>query len=555
MPSSHAIGAGYGVDRDVDLRQGVDVAQDRAAGDLEARGEFGRRLPAVLKREDDAGQAIGAVHRLASRATMVGRSASLAYNRSGRHVDRIGNVSARTRGSRLGSTAIARTSLSTNTPKEHALLVAVDKHGASWEVGDSLEELARLAETAGVEVVGSVTQKLSHPLSGTYVGKGKLDEVKDLRESLDYDLVVVDDELTPAQQRNLEKALEVKILDRTALILDVFARRAQTHEGRLQVELAQLEYRLPRLTGMWTHLSRQGVGGVGLRGPGETQLEVDRREAGKRISFIKGELSEVHRHRQLYRERRRERQAPVVALVGYTNAGKSTLLNALTGASVLAEDQLFATLDPTTRRTALPSGNEVLVTDTVGFINNLPTMLIAAFRATLEEINEASVIVHVLDITHPNAAEQADTVARVLEELGADDKPTVLALNKIDALGPDRQTALDELTRDLTLPADAVAISARDRLGLGDLLARVESLLERERGFVPVTLSVPYDRSDLVERFHRVGRVEGATHDERGTTVQGMLPEYALGAFTPYLTVKGGGPKSPTTAAVPESAA
>ncbi|HKG24486.1 MAG TPA: GTPase HflX [Thermomicrobiales bacterium] len=447
--------------------------------------------------------------------------------------------------------------MSTDKPQEHALLVAVDKYGATWQVADSLEELARLAETAGVEVVGSVTQKLTHPLSGTYVGKGKLDEIKELRESLEYDLVIVDDELTPAQQRNLEKVLDVKILDRTALILDVFARRAQTHEGRLQVELAQLEYRLPRLTGMWTHLSRQGVGGVGLRGPGETQLEADRREAGKRITFIKGELSEVHRHRQLYRDRRRERQAPVVALVGYTNAGKSTLLNALTGAGVLAEDQLFATLDPTTRRTSLPSGRDVLITDTVGFINNLPTMLIAAFRATLEEINEASVILHVLDITHPNAAEQADTVAGVLEELGADDKPTVMALNKIDALGADARTSLDELTRELNLPPDVVPISAMDRLGLDDLLAKVESLLESERRFVPATLSVPYDRSDLVDRFHRLGRVEETAHDERGTTLRGLLPESALGAFSPYLTVRGGAAKSSSapTAAAPESAA
>jgi GTP-binding protein HflX len=417
--------------------------------------------------------------------------------------------------------------------------------------------LARLAETAGVEVVGSVTQKLTHPLAGTYVGKGKLEEIKDLKETLEYDLLIVDDELTPAQQRNLERALEMKILDRTALILDVFARRAQTHEGRLQVELAQLEYRLPRLTGMWTHLSRQSVGGVGLRGPGETQLEADRREAGKRIAFIKGELTQVHRHRQLYRDRRRERQAPVVALVGYTNAGKSTLLNALTGAGVLAEDQLFATLDPTTRRAALPDGREVLFTDTVGFINNLPTMLIAAFRATLEEINEASVIVHVLDITHPNAAEQADTVEKVLEELGADGKPTVMALNKIDALGGEGAISLAELTQELKLPADVVAVSAREGTGLDKLLATVESLLEQEQNFVSVTITIPYDRSELVDRFHRLGRIESTAHDERGTTLKGSLPESALGQFSPFATVEGGGarPQAQEVAAVPESAA
>jgi len=437
------------------------------------------------------------------------------------------------------------------------LLVAVDKYGASWQVEDALEELARLTETAGVEVVGSVTQKLSHPLAGTYVGKGKLEEIKELKETLEYDLLIVNDELTPAQQRNLEKALEIKILDRTALILDVFARRAQTHEGRLQVELAQLEYRLPRLTGMWTHLSRQSVGGVGLRGPGETQLEADRREAGKRIAFIKGELAQVHRHRQLYRDRRRERQAPVVALVGYTNAGKSTLLNALTGAGVLAEDQLFATLDPTTRRAALPDGRDVLITDTVGFINNLPTMLIAAFRATLEEINEASVIVHVLDITHPNAAEQADTVEKVLEELGADDKPTVMALNKIDAFGGEGAISIVELTKGLNLPADVVAVSARERVGLDKLLATVEALLEQERHFVTVTVALPYSRSELVDRFHRLGRVEETSHDERGTTLRGVLPESALSLFTPFLTVEGQGARtrSREVEAVPESAA
>jgi GTP-binding protein HflX len=390
-----------------------------------------------------------------------------------------------------------------------------------------------------VEVVGSVTQKLSHPVAGTYMGKGKLEEIGALRESLDYDLIIVNDELSPAQQRNLEKALEVKILDRTALILDVFARRARTHEGRLQVELAQLEYRLPRLTGMWTHLSRQAVGGVGLRGPGETQLEVDRREAGKRIAFIKRELADVHRHRELYRERRRERQIPVIALVGYTNAGKSTLLNALTGAGVLAEDKLFATLDPTTRRVALPGGREVLFTDTVGFINNLPTMVIAAFRATLEEINEAAILVHVLDITHPNAAEQIATVNDVLEEIGADGKPTIMALNKIDRIEGGSGQRLEGISASLSLLEPVVAVSAAKRVGLDDLLIRVEQELDQQEAFVDVSVTAPFERTDLVDLFHRLGRVDGTSYDERGTTLSGRIPAEAVGRFAPYLALRG----------------
>ncbi len=427
----------------------------------------------------------------------------------------------------------------------------MERPDATWSAADSLEELARLAETVDVEVVGAVTQRLNHPLAGTYVGKGKLEEIKERREVLDYDLILIDDELSPAQQRNLEKVLDVKIIDRTALILDVFARRARTHEGRLQVELAQLQYRLPRLTGLWTHLSRQGVGGVGLRGPGETQLESDRRELGKRIVHLQRELGQVHTHRQLYRERRKSAPVPVVALVGYTNAGKSTLLNALTGAGVLAEDKLFATLDPTTRRVTLPTGREVLFTDTVGFINNLPTLLIAAFRATLEEINEATVLLQVVDSTHHNASEQAATVASVLEELGADDKPMLTALNKVDAIPGftgqhDASTvaALVEkirVERGMTLDDDVVPISAEKRWGLQRLLERVEWTLDADADFVPVTLAVPYDRGDLVDRFHRTGRVEATRHDEAGTTVDGQLPAAELGRFAPYIAVRGGG--------------
>ncbi|MCC6944446.1 MAG: GTPase HflX, partial [Thermomicrobiales bacterium] len=390
-----------------------------------------------------------------------------------------------------GQIPIPQEARETAKPREQALLVAVQAFRDDWDVKDSLEELARLAESAGVEIVGSVSQKMTHPLAGTYVGKGKLEEINALRETLNYDLIIFNDELSPSQQRNLEKALDTKILDRTALILDVFAARAQTHEGRLQVELAQLEYLLPRLTGMWTHLSRQTQGGVGLRGPGETQLESDRREIGKRIAFIKSQLADVHRHRELYREHRRDKGMPVVALVGYTNAGKSTLINALTGSSVLAEDKLFATLDPTTRRVLLPSGREVLVTDTVGFINNLPTMVIAAFRATLEEISEATVLVHVLDVTHPNAREQAQTVEEVLEELGNDDKPVVLAMNKIDQLPADRETP-PAFVQQMKLVDRVAAISGLTGDGIPELLEQIEAALEDEQRFVPVEVTIPY---------------------------------------------------------------
>src|SRR5438552_4759836 len=322
----------------------------------------------------------------------------------------------------------------TKQPVEKAVLVGIETGRQLWSIEDSLAELEQLAATAGVEVLGQVSQKISEPNPATFVGKGKVEEIRDLKGRLGADLVLFDEELTPGQQRNLEERLNTKIVDRTALILDIFARHAQTKEGRLQVELAQLEYRLPRLTRMWTHLSRQGVGGVGLRGPGETQLEVDRRRSRERITKLKKELKEVHGHRELYRQKRRRQGLPVIAVVGYTNAGKSTLLNALSNAQVLAANVLFATLDPTTRQLQLPDGQEVLITDTVGFIQRLPTQLVAAFRATLEEIQEADVLLHVVDITHPNAEEQSQTVDALLKELEVADRPRVIALNKIDRL-------------------------------------------------------------------------------------------------------------------------
>jgi len=381
-------------------------------------------------------------------------------------------------------------------------------------------------------VVGAATQKLPHPHPNTYVGKGKLEEIAKLREELRADVVIFDDELSPAQLRNVEARLEAKVIDRTALILDIFAKRAMTHEGRLQVELAQLVYRLPRLTRMWTHLERQGVGGVGLRGPGETQLETDRRLARTRIAQIKTELGDVHRHRELYRRRRRRNDVPVVAIVGYTNAGKSTLLNRLTEAGVLSEDKLFATLDPTTRRVELPGGRPILVTDTVGFINHLPTTLIAAFRATLEEISDAAVLLHVLDISHPNAPEQAETVREVLAELGVGDKPMVTALNKIDLLGDGLTPAA--VAEDLGLPSDYVPISAAAGLGIDVLLQRLEQAVSQSHTLAQLDVHIPYERSDLVHLFHQVGQVQSEEFEDTGTHLTGTVPRRVAPQFAAF---------------------
>jgi GTP-binding protein HflX len=345
---------------------------------------------------------------------------------------------------------------------------------------DSMAELAELTRSAGAVVVGSMTQKVARP-NQTYLGEGKIEVLKDAVRDRHVDTVVCDDELTPTQQRNLEKALgDVKVIDRTALILDVFASRAQTREGRLQVELAQHEYLLPRLAGQWTHLERLG-GGIGTRGPGETQIETDRRLIRGRLQRLKKELDSVRTHRSQYRSRRRQRGVEVVGLVGYTNAGKSTLLNALTGSAVAVENKLFMTLDPITRKLRLPDGGGALLTDTVGFIQKLPTSLVAAFRATLEEIAESSLILHVVDVTHPNASQHVDVVNSVLNDLGAGDKPRVLVLNKIDLLGP--SVALEDLTalaptrvaEESDTPV--VLVSAMDRVGFDDLLNRIQETL------------------------------------------------------------------------------
>jgi GTP-binding protein HflX len=410
---------------------------------------------------------------------------------------------------------------------------------SDWELEDSLAELERLADTAGLQVTGVLEQKLDRPNPATLIGSGKVEELVALRADTGAQAVIFDEELSPAQQRELERAIgdqDVKVLDRTALILDIFAQHARTREGALQVELAQYEYRLPRLTRAWTHLARQtggaagrgGTGGVGLRGPGETQLESDRREIGRRIAHLKRELEEVRQHRAQHRKRRHEEALPVVALVGYTNAGKSTLLNALSGADIYAADQLFATLDPTTRRIALPGGREVLITDTVGFIQKLPTALVAAFRATLEEIREADLLLHVIDITHPNAAEQANTVMEVLVELEATEQPVITALNKVDAL-PAAEGRGESLA---DLPPNSVAISALTGDGLPELVGLIERVLAEE--LVDIYALIPYRSGELVALLHQRGVIEREEHTADGTIVQGRIPADLVGRYRAY---------------------
>ncbi len=434
-------------------------------------------------------------------------------------------------------------------PQESALLVGVELRGqpGRFNVDDSLAELAQLADTAGMRVVGQTYQRISDPNPATLIGSGKLAEIVELRAELGASAILFDEELSPRQQREIEKAIkndEIKVLDRTALILDIFAKHAHTREGALQVELAQYEYRLPRLTRAWTHLARQagggaaasGTGGVGLRGPGETQLEVDRREISRRIAHLKRELEEVRAHRQRYRQKRRGAALSTISLVGYTNAGKSTLLNALTRlaapeggeAGVLEADMLFATLDPTTRRVRLPGGREALITDTVGFIQKLPTALVAAFRATLEEIAESDLLLHVVDITHSNAAEQADAVGDVLRELGVVDKPIITALNKIDLL-PDPGEVVDLLGRDFD---DALGISAGTGQGLTELLELLETRLNRD--LTPLEALIPYSAGELVNLWHVHGLIEQEEHTGEGVRIKGMLPEELAGRMRVY---------------------
>jgi GTP-binding protein HflX len=361
----------------------------------------------------------------------------------------------------------------TEVAPEQVLLVGVAIKGKRlpWSMADSLNELEQLTATAGAEVVGVISQNLEKN-SFTYLGKGKIEELIELREALKFDTVICDDELTPTQQRNLEAAFknEVKVIDRTALILDVFARHARSSEGQLQVELAQAEYLLPRLAGQWSHLERLG-GGIGTRGPGESQIETDRRLVGQKIHRMKRELDEVRKQRGQHRQRRSKSGIPVISLVGYTNAGKSSLLNSLSKTDVFAQDQLFSTLDPITRRVFLPDGTSVLMTDTVGFIQKLPHGLVAAFRATLEELDEAAVLLHVVDISHPNAPEHVEVVEAILSDLNLTDKPRVLALNKADLLGADAERGqMTEIGG-----TKAVLTSVATGLGLDELLGTLQA--------------------------------------------------------------------------------
>jgi GTP-binding protein HflX len=384
--------------------------------------------------------------------------------------------------------------------QERALLVGLEKDGVSkWDLRDSLEELAELASSAGAEVVDTVTQKLSKPTAPFYIGKGKAELIKESFQDQQVTSVIFDNELSPAQGRNLENLFSRKVLDRTQLILDIFAQRARSREGRLQIELAQLQYLLPRLTRMWTHLSRQ-TGGIGTRGPGETQLEVDRRRVQERIARLERDLQDVRKHRAIQRQGRKRHQWPVAAVVGYTNAGKSTLLNLLTGAELLAEDKLFATLDPTTRSFVLPNKQRLLLTDTVGFLRKLPHTLIESFKATLEEVVEADLLIHVVDLSHPRVDEQMEAVETVIKELGAYGKQTLTIFNKIDLLENKELVSIY-----LGKFPGSVAISARTGEHLDELVPALQNALSSWR--LRARYCLPVSEAALLAEVHRAGHV------------------------------------------------
>lgn len=429
----------------------------------------------------------------------------------------------------------------THLTRERAFLIGVEirTEPSLLTLEDSLSELHQLSQTAGLDVVGETTQRLSRPNVATYIRSGKVSEVQSLAEETRADIVLFDNELSPRHQRELEKIFgeSVRVLDRTALILDIFAQHAHTREGILQVELAQYVYRLPRLTRAWTHLARQAggasgrtgnTGGVGLRGPGETQLEVDRREIRIRISKLKKDLEKVRNHRMRHRVQRKRLKIPAISLVGYTNTGKSTLLNNLSNADIFTANMLFATLDPTTRRVILPGGENVLFTDTVGFIQRLPTQLIAAFRATLEEIAESDMLIHLVDITHPNVLAHWEAVHNTLADIAADHIPVITALNKIDLL-PDPISAR-ETSKHFE---SAIAISAITGEGLNTLLQEIEKNLFRK--FTPLDVFLPYQEGGLISLFHSQGNVENVEHKRNGVQLQGKIPGRLIAKFRLFM--------------------
>lgn len=417
---------------------------------------------------------------------------------------------------------------------ERAIIVGMEYGGGAsiigWSAEDSLEELKQLADTAGAEVVARFLQKRPKPDPAFFIGRGKVQELALYVQQENVDLCIFDDELSPAQQRNIEQAMGVRVLDRTALILDIFAQRAHTNEGKLQVELAQLQYTLPRIMGKGLSLSRLG-GGIGTRGPGETKLEVDRRRIRDRIAYIKGCISKVKNVRTLQRSGRAKASVPTVSLVGYTNAGKSTLLNTLTNSDIYAQDQLFATLDPTTRQLDLPNKQQAILTDTVGFIQRLPHQLVAAFQSTLEEVVEADVLLHVIDVSHELYKEQANAVYHVLEELGAKDKTIITVYNKIDKL-PEGSAFAERLAKE----ENSICISAKAHLNLDGLLALIAENLKLKS--VEESFLVPYSDSAAVSRLHEAGTVLEQEYLAEGTLLKVRMEAEQVQEFEKYLSTK-----------------
>lgn len=427
-----------------------------------------------------------------------------------------------------GRRRLTATEVDLGVTQQTAILVGTGFGMRTTEEAEaSLEELALLADTAGAEPVAMELQRRDTPDPALYVGKGKAQEIRELAEALDVDVVIFDDELSPAQQRNLEKLFERDVVDRVALILDIFAQHAASQEGMLQVELAQLRYRLPRLRGRGLQLSQQG-GGIGTRGPGETQLEVDRRRIQRRITKLERDLVGLGRTRDTQRKSRLRRSLTTVALVGYTNAGKSTLLNRLTDASVLVEDRLFSTLDPTTRKLRLPGGETVLATDTVGFVRRLPHQLVESFRSTLDEVGDADFMLHLVDASDPDPDGRIDAVRSVLRDIHADDVPEQLVFTKADVTDPEVVVDL------LRSHPDALAVSARSGVGVPELLDRIGDRLRALAKIVE--LQIPYDRGDVLAALHREGDVLVVVHEEAGTRVRARLPEAVVGRFAQLVT-------------------